>query len=374
MIIVNELHGVSGISPWLKHFAADADAMSFPDVVFPAFLFIVGMSIPFGINNRLQKGDGFWQLQWHIIYRALGLIVMGFFMVNAEEGYNSTAMGMSIQVWSLLSYLGFMLIWGVYRFQNLMLNKGLRLLGVLIIVYLGYIYRSGVDGNGWMTPQWWGILGLIGWGYLISSMIYQLARGRLISIALAIVTCSIYYALHQYSGVKNNELLSFIFSQDGHAAHSSIVLSGMLISLIFFDTQLQKSLTQRYGLAAIACIAMLLIGYALRPYFTISKIYATPSWCMYSAAICTVVFCGLYWMIDIQKNAGWVKMIEPAAANPLITYLIPFVVEASLLTLSLSLPSILRDGAIGICYAIAYAMLVVFIVSRLNRYNFKLKL
>ncbi len=55
MIIVNELASVSGISVWLKHMPADADAMSLPDIVFPAFLFIVGMSIPFGINHRIAQ-------------------------------------------------------------------------------------------------------------------------------------------------------------------------------------------------------------------------------------------------------------------------------------------------------------------------------
>jgi heparan-alpha-glucosaminide N-acetyltransferase len=58
MIFVNELGGATSITPWLKHVPADADAMSFPDIVFPAFLFIVGMAIPFAIGGRIAKGDG----------------------------------------------------------------------------------------------------------------------------------------------------------------------------------------------------------------------------------------------------------------------------------------------------------------------------
>ena len=41
MIFVNELAGIHDIPEWMKHMPADADAMSFVDVVFPAFLFIV---------------------------------------------------------------------------------------------------------------------------------------------------------------------------------------------------------------------------------------------------------------------------------------------------------------------------------------------
>ncbi|MFA9274935.1 MAG: hypothetical protein ACEQSE_08680 [Candidatus Aquirickettsiella gammari] len=40
MIVVNELAGVMNISPWLKHMPTNADAMSFPDIVFPEFLSI----------------------------------------------------------------------------------------------------------------------------------------------------------------------------------------------------------------------------------------------------------------------------------------------------------------------------------------------
>ena len=47
MIFVNDLAGVRGAPAWMKHIhPSDADGMTFVDVVFPAFLFIVGTSIP----------------------------------------------------------------------------------------------------------------------------------------------------------------------------------------------------------------------------------------------------------------------------------------------------------------------------------------
>src|ERR1700749_4773259 len=74
MIFVNELAGIRDIPQWMKHMPRDADAMTFVDLVFPAFLFIVGMSIPFALQNRLSKGDSFWQLQGHILWRTIGLL------------------------------------------------------------------------------------------------------------------------------------------------------------------------------------------------------------------------------------------------------------------------------------------------------------
>ena len=137
MIFVNDVAGVSGVPAWMEHAAANADAMTFVDVVFPAFLFIVGMSVPFAINSRLAKGDSFWKLQGHIAWRTIGLLVLGVFMVNAEDGYNEAAMGMNINLWSLLFYACVILIWNVYPFKKKLLIYGLQFIGAAGLLWLG---------------------------------------------------------------------------------------------------------------------------------------------------------------------------------------------------------------------------------------------
>src|SRR5262245_37139212 len=51
MIYVNDIAGAPDniVPPWMKHFHGKS-GMTFVDLVFPAFLFIVGMSIPFGLG------------------------------------------------------------------------------------------------------------------------------------------------------------------------------------------------------------------------------------------------------------------------------------------------------------------------------------
>ena len=84
MVFVNDLAGVANIPGWMKHVAAGVDGMTFVDVVFPAFLFIVGMSVPFAVEKRLEKGSlfEFWQ---HVLLRTFGLLVLGVYMVNSAE-------------------------------------------------------------------------------------------------------------------------------------------------------------------------------------------------------------------------------------------------------------------------------------------------
>src|SRR5690349_18069344 len=74
MVFVNELAGVQNIPAWMKHASADEDAMTFVDVVFPAFLFIVGMSMPFAIQRRFRRGDTLWRLTAHTLWRTPALL------------------------------------------------------------------------------------------------------------------------------------------------------------------------------------------------------------------------------------------------------------------------------------------------------------
>lgn len=359
MIFVNTLAGVRGMPAWMEHAPADADAMTFPDVVFPAFLFIVGMSIPFAMAQRQAAGDTTAARWLHVLARAAGLLVLGVFMVNAEDGYNEAAMGMSIHLWSLLFYGCAMLVWMVYRFENKALAWGLRAAGAAGLLALALAFRGGPDGSLRLAPQWWGILGLIGWAYLYSAVAWELTRGRLLPLGVLVLACTgLYCSTHGASPQAEN------------AVHTSIALCGMLTAQIFFSRQrgrpFRDALLLAAGLAALA--------FVLQPYFKISKIYATPSWALYSSAICVLLFAALYWVVDLKHYSGWTALFRPAAANPLLVYLIPYIVYALMQYLHLAFPGVLGSGLPGFFWAIGYAMIVMALAAGLNRLHIKLQL
>lgn len=372
MVFVNELAGVSGIPAWMKHVPADADAMTFVDVVFPAFLFIVGMSLPFSLNARLARGESTLQLQRYIALRALALIVIGVFMVNAESGYHAS-MPFSIHLWALLTYAAFMLVWGDFGPRAQQLEAGMRLAGVLLLIVLAWLYRGGPDGNDGMRPQWWGILGLIGWAYWLACEAYLLARGRLLIVLGLLAGCIAYYAAHRASA-GGPLWLQALLSQNAHFAHAAIVLAGVACTLIFFDVRRATSDRRRFAQAALFCVVLLLAAYWLRPDYKISKIHATPSWGLYSSAACVVIFGALYALVQRWKIVRWTRLVEPAASNPLVTYLVPFVIGALMAAFGLKLPATWLYGATGIAWAAAFAVVVVAIVAVLNRWHVRLQL
>ena len=49
MVFVNDLWSVGGVPHFLEHFEVFEDGMGVADIVFPMFLFAMGMSIPYAM-------------------------------------------------------------------------------------------------------------------------------------------------------------------------------------------------------------------------------------------------------------------------------------------------------------------------------------
>src|SRR2546423_890475 len=93
MIVVNDVGGLPHVPSWLKHYRGHS-GMTFVDLVFPAFLFVVGMSIPLALAARLQR-EPISKTLIHILVRTVALLAIGIMMVNSDLNPSSTKMGIS---------------------------------------------------------------------------------------------------------------------------------------------------------------------------------------------------------------------------------------------------------------------------------------
>ena len=84
MIWVNDFWTLTSIPKWLKHALAEEDYLGFSDLIFPWFLFVMGMSIPVSINHRINRGDTKILIFRHIVFRTIALVIMGLFHMNFE--------------------------------------------------------------------------------------------------------------------------------------------------------------------------------------------------------------------------------------------------------------------------------------------------
>lgn len=373
MIFVNDLWSLKNIPAWLGHVERGVDGIGLADVVFPAFLFIVGLSLPYAIDARRKKGDNQGQLLLHVIFRTIALLVMGLFLVNGES-INAKAMGIPRYVWYPACCLCFILIWNVYPKTT---KKGLvylsRAIGIGTLVTLAILYRGG-DGTARFAPHWWGILGLIGWAYLASGIITVLAKNKLPIIIGAWIFFSVLSMLAHAQLLPDHAFFRAIPDAIRGGTLTGLTLGGVLTALIFQHYQRKKN---NAGLTVmLLSFAGLLIVLSLitRPHWKLAKLGATPAWLFLCSAFTILAFLAVYWIADVGKKANWFKVIKPAGTDTLLCYLIPYFMYALVNVSGMHLPDALVTGGIGLLKSFLFALLCVAVTGLLNRGGVKLRL
>lgn len=373
MLFVNDLY-TPGVPSWLTHSKAEFDGMGLADWVFPGFLFMVGMAIPFAIQSRLKMGDSQLKVVYHILVRTLSLLLIGVLMMNVSR-VNPELTGIKRNLWAILMYLSVFLIWNNYKTEKkqvVWILKGLGIVGLIILVT---IFRAGTaEESGWLVTGWWGILGLIGWGYFAASLTYLFIKDNLLKTGLVWL---VFIALNILSQLNMLGFLNFarpVFGVLISGNTPSIVLAGLFFSLILRKTgfsNLNKFLTIGFSLAVI----VLLSGFVLRNWFIISKIKGTPSWAMVCNGISIFVFMALFVIIDMWGKKKWASVFKPAGQNSLTTYLAPDIIYYLIWMFSLPIlvykhseyPLIVAGGSIVWAFAmIGFAALLSKIGIRLK--------
>ncbi|MFT4075396.1 MAG: DUF5009 domain-containing protein [Asticcacaulis sp.] len=373
MIFVNDLWSLTGIPGWLEHVPRGVDGLGLADTVFPAFLFIVGMSLPFAIDHRRAKGDSDRQLAGHAILRAVALLVMGVFLVNGET-INPKATGFSGSLWDVLCATAFILVWNSYPSRlPTWVRHAMKGLGVLTLLVLAFIYRGGEAGHlTSFTPQWWGILGLIGWAYLVSALVVIAAKGRLTMLVMAWAAFSALSLL--YAAKLVPAPLHLLPEPIIDGTMTALTLGGVVTARLFqiFQNRDRKARL----LTILAVIALCLIGLAVwtRPYWGISKLAATPAWLFLCSALTLLVFMAIYTVTDLAGKARWFAVIRPAGTDTLLCYLVPLFLYGLIDATGLELPDPWLTGGLGLIKSLIFALACVWVTAALRRAGLRLKL
>jgi len=373
MVFVNDLWTLKDIPLWLEHTAAMDDGMGLADTIFPSFLFLVGMSIPLAVGHRRSKGDSDIKIIGHILLRSLALIVMGLFLVNGEY-LNTSATGISRFAWNCICCTCFILLWNVWPASvNKTLVTVLKIIAFAVLGYLARICRTGEEGNAFST-FWWGILGLIGWAYLVSAMVYVFLGKRIWKMLLVWIFFMVLCIASHAGWLSSFPNLQTIFSPLGEGAMPAFVIGGAIITTLFIDLRKQDQNRKVFIVMILIAISLLVAGFYCRSFWGISKIRATPAWVLICSAIAILVFLFIYWSAEIHCRAKWFDVIKPAGTNTLLCYLLPYFIYALVFSIGLSLPGWLLTGVIGLIKSLIFAFLIVVVTGLLGRVGIKLKL
>jgi heparan-alpha-glucosaminide N-acetyltransferase len=377
MIFVNALPESGGLPWWTHHAHASEDRMTYVDMVFPFFLFIVGMSLPLSIAHRLKKNPSTLALWPHILLRSLSLLVLGLILANAEKA-DPVRMGINGFVWALLALLSAALYLNVYPRSKTFRPYAiaLRIAGFAgTAILLAIFRRTTASGHvAWLDFSYPEILGLIGISYFASALVYIPTRNSkwmqwiwfLLFLALNIVSTA-----HLWLFPSHVPLYIWPF---GNGAMPCIILAGVVTANLLMPSQTSTPSIPKLWPTLAFGIGMLLAGFLLTP-LGISKIRATPTWCLYSAGAAAIMIAGLYWLCDIRRHTAWAFLLKPAGANTLLTYLLPdfwyFLTVAVGFTW---LDTHFAYGAPVVLKTIAFTLVMLVISAGLTRLKLRLQL
>ncbi len=369
MIFVNDLAGVpKAIVPWwLRHFKGDGNGMTFVDLVFPGFLFIVGMSIPLALGGRRDRGEPAWKTAFHVVGRTLSLLLIGILMVN--ETPDTARMGWSGDLWCVLMYSAAILaFWiptaskevpGMEPTRKPLANrlaKLSRFAGFAMLAFLAFVFVGG-DGHRIIAlspfsihTEWYGILGLIAWAYLVGASVWMAFGNNRTALLGSAVLLMCLYPAERLGAFEGFWLGHYIGIGSTLGSLPAITVLGILLGSILVtpDTTEHPRRIRFTLLFMAACAADALLAYRL---YGINKNSGTPSWCLWACVTTAAVWLVFYITCDVRKADRLAALAVMAGANVLLPYLLSEMLPSLLTVLHLA-PGYDAFGARGLAWGI----------------------
>lgn len=396
MVLVNDAAESASAPSWLRHVEPGVQGLTLADVVFPAFLFVVGLSAPLALTRARASGRPTAALLGDILTRTFGLLAMGVFMIGRADH-----VGWRPSLWTGLMYLAFFATWCVVPDAptwRRRVFRGARILGVLGLVALAWSFRGPAGerlvlgplleprSSEWLHHGWWEILGTIGWIYLTISLVLLLTgpspRRLAIGVPLAIGLFALDHAGYLgASAVRSDALASLgilgdaILAVDAHVSFAHTLGPKLALALVgasLGSVIVRGAETDVPRVAVIAGVALALAGLALHPLYGLNKHASTPSWALYSGSLTALTWAIVHHALARGRAERLAAWIAPAGASPLTAYLLhPLVRGALALVPGLGVLQAYKAPSapawIAVLGAIAMTTFVVWATGRLAR-------
>jgi hypothetical protein len=282
--------------------------------------------------------------------------------------------------------VGFICVWNQYPRtddrRRKMLFNGLKVLGVAVRGFLALTFRS-TEGN--VFAARWGILGSIGWSYLVCAMVYVFTRDRLrwlIPVLISFVAvCILGSRMNEaWGGVAilnfprpnfYNDFLGGVLHIGGGTG-VSFVMGGLVFSLLCARYNAWSDRKKALWIA-VAVAVLCVLGFVSRKFWILSKISSTPTWLFYVTAIAVGMYALLSWLSS-KGWAGWMNVIKPAGTATLTCYLMPYLAYAMADLTGWVLPDWFTHGFMGIVNCLCFALVIIGATWVLGKLHIKLKI
>lgn len=290
MILVNNPGNWATTYPQLLH--SRWNGWTFTDMIFPFFLWIVGVAIHFAFTKRLQQGAGKGRLMMHAVRRSLIIFGLGLFIYGFPFGLLGDSF--SVATWRIPGVLQrisvcYLVASAVYLWGGPKLEVAVTLL--LFVVYWIAAMLIPVPGYGAGILQ---PMGSMAW-YIDSHL----------------------FAGHTWAWAPAPGF-------DPEGLLSTLPAIGTTLMGVLTGRWLQGSRSREEKTAWMFVVGnfMLLAGVVLDMWMPINKNLWTPSYAVFMcgwALICLAVF---YWLIDVKGYAAWAKPFVVFGVNAIAVYVL----------------------------------------------------
>ncbi len=285
MIIVNTPGTWEHVWPPLEH--SPWNGCTPTDLVFPYFLFIVGVAMWFSFkkyNHRLNGGS-----LWRIVRRVIGIFGLGLLINAVAADFD----------WTHLRILGVL--------QRIALAYGLA---SVLVLLLGRTWRWVVAAL--ILLGYWGVLLYYGGDHPLDLMTNLVRQ----------IDLQVLGANHMYHGYPMNEAHKIAFDPEGLLstlpATVNVLLGYQMGEMIgnskdHFKTSLFLMV---FGILGIG------LGLVWDPYFPINKPIWSSSYVLFTSGWASLWLGIMLWMIDVKGWKRWAMPLVATGMNPLFIYVL----------------------------------------------------
>jgi predicted acyltransferase len=270
------------ISSQLEH--AEWNGFTFYDMIFPLFLFIAGVSMPYSLSKRINRGDSRKQIYLHVVKRMLllvffGMVYNGFFRFDWEH----------MRYASVLARIGLGWFFAALIFLNTK-KRG------------QYIWFAGILIGYCLIMK---LVPVPGYGAGDLSMEGSLAA----YIDRLLVPGKLYRQVHDPEGI-----LSTIPA-------IATALMGVFAGHYLRSDKPELTKFKKGIIIGIAGLISLLLGYLWGLFFPINKNLWTSSFVLYAGGWSLLLLSVFYLIIDVWNRKKWAFFFVIIGLNPITIYL-----------------------------------------------------
>jgi predicted acyltransferase len=260
------------------------DGFHFYDIIFPLFMFIMGVAIPYSFIPRIEAGVAKKSLYRKVLKRFILLVVFGIFYNQA-----SSPDWTNPRIASVLGQIGF-----AYLFAALIFINASNLRSIVIWI-TGILVVYGLVQN-FMPVPGFGSGVLTADGSINAFLDQRITPGRL------------YGGTYDPEGVINN--ISAV----------GITLMGTLAGLILRSKVLAGKYKKFLILVGLGT-GFLILAYILRGWYPVIKKIWTSTFNLHAGGISMLLLAGFYLVVDVWKYEKWGFYFRVIGMNSITIYL-----------------------------------------------------